>query len=139
MRQFSTETKAIQSGITMRFSYIFTPFQKDMQGLQRKYKGIWGELEKFANHIAVYSEAGHAPSELRHTKKVDDGVGYAIFRSHMRCSATSGKAFRVIYAHYDMADVVEFIEIFHKASNENKYVDQKRIDAYKEWREESAL
>ena len=123
----------------MKFSYVFTPFQHDMQGLQRKYKGIWDELGKFANHIAVYSQAGHAPSELWHTKKVGDGSGYNIFRSRMRCSATSGKAFRVIYAHYDMADVIEFIEVFHKASNENKYVDQRRIDAYNQWRQESAL
>jgi len=108
-------------------------FDKDLKGLSKKFHTIEKDL-------AVFVEK---QLQLFHKQNIDNkgifpisglGVSYPkIYKAKkFACRALKGRGaasgIRVIYAHFDKEDRIEFVEIYYKGDKENE--DRERIIRY---------
>jgi len=110
-----------------------TEFKKDFKKLAKKFRTLDDDFNTFiANQL-----------KLTHKKNIDNkgvvrisdlGIEYPkIYKARkFACKALKGKGaasgIRVIYAYYEQADVIEFIEIYYKGDKEIE--DRERIMRY---------
>lgn len=101
------------------------PFQKEFDRLARKFRSLPQDMERLKNVIAL-DPVG--PSQHRSVVFRDKEV--CIVKGHLFCKALRRDSLRVVYAwHADRVTLV-WIEVYHKAEQENE--DRKRYQAYLE-------
>ena len=105
-------------------------FQQDLKRLLKKYRTLKGDLEVLKKVLAVV-EHPQPPLSYR-----IPGLGFETppiikvkkFASRSMKGKGSNTGFRLIYAHHQQSSLIQFIEIYFKADQENE--DRERIIRY---------
>lgn len=101
-------------------------FQKDLKGLLKKYKTLNDDLDVVKKVLEVMPEE-RPPFSFR----IDNlGLETCIIKiKKIACKSLKGRGvnsgFRLIYAHFEKAQKITFVELFHKNDKENE--DRQRI------------
>lgn len=105
-------------------------FEKDLKKLSKRFRSLGDDLDNFVQHQL----------KLYHKLKIDNhgifhvpGLPFSnpkIYKAKkFACKALKGKGvqsgIRVIYAHFEHEDRIEFIELYYKGDQENE--DRNRI------------
>ncbi len=108
-------------------------FEKDFKKLSKKFRTLDEDFKTFiANQLKLTHKKG---IDNRGVVRISDlGIEYPkIYKARkFACRALKGKGaasgIRVIYAHYDQDDIIEFVEIYYKGNKDNE--DRERILRY---------
>ncbi len=108
-------------------------FHRELKKLKKKYRSLDGDLKTFIN----------TQLELFHKRGIDnDGIKELTYVINQKfklykavkftCDSLGGRAsksgIRVIYAHAESTDEIEFIEIYYKEDKDNE--DRARVICY---------
>ena len=98
-------------------------FRRELKKLSRKYGTLNDDLEIFKEVLSI-SPAGFGNSfTVIHSTEV-----VKIVKARMACRSLRNKSLRVIHAHLEQEEKIEFIEIYYKGNKENE--DRNRIKNY---------
>ena len=108
-------------------------FQKDLKKLLKRYRTLEDDLETFTQTVLKLKHKQNA--ETSAIVQISD-LGILIPKIYkvrkFACKALKGKGamsgIRIIYAHYEEEDIIEFIEMYYKEDRENE--DRERIFRY---------
>lgn len=108
-------------------------FEKDFKKLSKRFRTLPDDLKNFIEFQL----------NLTHKQKIDNqgvvrmadlGIAYPLIYKARKfaCKALKGKGsntgIRVIYAHFEKEDRIEFVEIYYKGDKENE--DRERIERH---------
>ena len=94
-------------------------FEKGIKRLQKKYKTLEDDLEKFEK-VLVTSPTGVGENFTI----VHDSGNIKIVKARMACRALRDRSLRVIYAYLEQEQEIDFIEIYFKGDKENENRDR---------------
>lgn len=106
----------------MRFSEL-DAFSKDFKRLSKKYKSLPDDLLEFKKVVSEIPLGSGKHFVILHSQEKVKVVKARFFCRYLR-----GASLRVIYAHKESMDTIEFIEIYFKGEKENE--DRERIKEY---------
>lgn len=101
-------------------------FRKDLKTLLKKYRTLNDDLDVVKKVLEVIPDE-RPPFSYR----IDNlGLGTCVIKvKRIACKALKGRGvnsrLRLIYAHFELAQKITFIELYHKSDKENE--DKQRI------------
>lgn len=112
--------------MTMNFNTI-KAFEKDLKRLSKKYRSLPEDLEELKRRLPYVDFQENKHFIVLHRK-----AGLKIIKARFACRSVKGKSiFRIIFAHHQKTNRVEFIdfiELYFKGDQVRE--DQKRIQGY---------
>ena len=98
-------------------------FQKDLKRLCKKYNSLDEDLEEFKRVLAVFPLGRDKHfAVLKYLKSIK------IAKARLFCRTLKGSSLRIVYAHHEQSEVIEFIELFYKGDQGRE--DGQRIEDY---------
>ena len=94
-------------------------FQKDCKRLGKKYKSLIDDLKEFRNVVSIVP-LGNS----KHFIIITQIKVLYIVKARLFCRYLKGSSLRVIYAYFEQAQRIEFIEVYFKGNKENENHDR---------------
>lgn len=106
---------------------MFNEFKREFKKLLKRFKTLDEDLDNFINvQLKLIHKLEKDNSGVVRISNLDIDSPKIYKAKKFTCKALKGKGvasgIRIIYAHYEEDDIIEFIEIYYKAqkANENK-------------------
>lgn len=113
---------------TMTTYSFFGSAERDFDRLQKKYRTLPVDLERFCKFTLKLEEEKGFPSSNKNFALLKATESFSLYKARIPCSSLRGNKLRIVYARHKQSIVFIVIELYPK--NEKNREDQERIAAY---------
>lgn len=107
---------------------VFGQSERDFKQLQKKYRSLSNDLERFCKFtLKLEKESGFPASNKNYTLLQRMG-SISVFKARMACVSLHGNKLRIVYARHEASIEIIVIELYTK--NQKEREDQQRIREY---------
>lgn len=128
MNRFSTEMKLFPFAKTMTNYSFFGPAEHDFDRLQKKYRSLPDDLERFCKFTQKLEEEKCFPAANKNYTLLKGTHSFSLYKARIPCASLRGNKLRIVYARHKQS--IEFIIIELYPKNEKSREDPERIAAY---------
>ncbi|MFA5273212.1 MAG: hypothetical protein WC353_03560 [Candidatus Peribacter sp.] len=109
---------------------FFGPAEHDFDRLQKKYRTLPADLERFCKFTLKLEADKSFPASNKNYALLKITSSFSLYKARIPCVSLRGNKLRIVYARHKQS--IEFIVIELYPKNEKPREDQRRIAAYLE-------
>ena len=113
---------------TMTHYKLFGQSERDFKHLQKKYRSLGDDLERFCKFTLKLEKESSFPASNKNYTLLQQTGSISVFKARMACASLYGNKFRIVYARHAASIEIIVIELYTK--NQKEREDLQRIAEY---------
>lgn len=113
---------------TMTNYKLFGQSERDFRQLQKKYRSLGDDLERFCKFTLKLEKESGFPASNKNYTLLQQTESISVLKARMACVSLPGNKFRIVYARHEASIEIIVIELYTK--NQKEREGQQRIGEY---------
>ena len=99
---------------------LFGQPERDFKQLQKRYRSLGGDLERFCKFTLKLEKESGFPSSNKNYALLQQTGSLSVFKARMACASLHGNKFRIVYARHEASIEIIVIELYTKIQKERE-------------------